>query len=511
VPLGVRDGGGMPITRRQFLGAGVAVGASLVLVWHLRGTHSLGVYNVQDYGAAGDGVASDTAEIQAALNAAADGDVVYFPPGTYMASGLTLSTDGVTLLGAGATLKRNAGSVMLTVSGDRMTINGLTFNANYTAFLDADKYSINIANGTADTTITDCRFVNGGEATAIWMAGDPVGTPIQRTTVRGCYFGPTTAYGAGVGLVYDVADLLITECRFILAADDGVHDPQSIAVRSYAGTVKQVPRRLRIIDNDFEMQSGTAGGPGYPYAIGVTSDGSATFDPRDVVVAGNTIRALGNTFACLSFADVTKGVVANNTFTVPPGFTAEYGFEVGGRDILVADNVIDGGGSCNAAIILNSASNCHVTGNNIKGLKTSGGTPVGILVYGDGNDITQNVVANNTVAVPNVTNAFGIRVYQNTSASHTSHADRTIITGNNVIGAGKTDTFGIGAAIEDSTGATLDSTLIANNSVTNVDKAFGINGTTNTEIARNKVTNVNNTLYTAIANTNLRQLDNSWQ
>ena len=482
----------------------------MVLAWHLRGTHSLGVYNVQDYGAAGDGVASDTAEIQAVLNAAADGDVVYFPPGTYMVSGLTLSTDGVKLLGAGATLKRNAGSVMLTVSGDRTTINGLTFNANYTAFLDADKYSINIANGTADTTITDCRFVNGGQATAIWMAGDPVGTPIQRTTVRGCYFAPTTAYGAGVGLVYDVADLLITECRFILAADHGVHDPQSIAVRSYTGTVNQVPRRLRIIDNDFEMQSGTAGGPGYPYAIGVGSDGSATFDPWDVVVAGNTIRALATRSPALIRGRDQRRRREQHVHG-PASIPAEYGFEVGGREILVADNVIDGGGSCNAAIILNSASNCHVTDNNIKGLKTSGGTPVGILLYGDGNDITQNVVANNTVAVPNVTNAFGIRVYQNTNASHTSHADRTIITGNNVIGAGKTDTFGIGAAIEDLTGATLDSTLIANNSVTNVDKAFGINGTTNTEIARNKVTNVNNTLYTAIANTNLRQLDNSWR
>ena len=117
MPLGVRDGGGMPITRRQFLGAGVAVGASLVLAWHLRGTHSLGVYNVQDYGAAGDGVASDTAEIQAALNAAADGDVVYFPPGTYMASGLTLSTDGVTLMGgAGAAIKRNCRPIVGTLA-----------------------------------------------------------------------------------------------------------------------------------------------------------------------------------------------------------------------------------------------------------------------------------------------------------------------------------------------------------------------------------------------------------
>jgi hypothetical protein len=504
----------MPITRRQFLGAGVAVGASLVLVWHLRGTHSLGVYNVQDYGAAGDGVASDTAEIQAALNAAADGDVVYFPPGTYMASGLTLSTDGVTLMGDGATLKRNAGTIMLTVSGDRTTTTGLTFNANYSAFLDVDKFSINIANGTTDTTIADCRFINGGQAHAIWMAGEPMGTPIQRTTVRGCFFGPITAYGYQVGGIRDLADLLVTESRFILAADDGVHDPQSISMRSYDGTIHQVPRRIRISDNDFEMQSGTAGGPGYPYAIGITTDASATNDPRDVVVTGNTIRALGNTFAGISFASVTKGIIAHNTLTVPPGFTAPYGFETGGADLIIADNIIDGGGSCNAAIIMNTASNSRVTGNRIKGLRTSGGTPVGILIYGEGfGDITQNVIANNTIEVPDQNIAFGIRVYQNTDATDRTRCDRTIVTGNNVIGLGKTlDNFGIGAAIESSAGgATLDSTLIANNAITNVSSAFGINGTTNTEIARNKVTNVDNTLSTAIANTNLRQLDNSWQ
>jgi hypothetical protein len=46
-------------------------------------------YNVRDFGAAGDGVADDTAEIQAAVDAAnaAGGGVVYLPEGIYLVSG----------------------------------------------------------------------------------------------------------------------------------------------------------------------------------------------------------------------------------------------------------------------------------------------------------------------------------------------------------------------------------------------------------------------------------------
>ncbi|MGH3707483.1 MAG: glycosyl hydrolase family 28-related protein [Pseudonocardiaceae bacterium] len=42
-------------------------------------------FNVKDFGAAGDGAGDDTQSIQAAINAAiaANGGVVYFPPGTY--------------------------------------------------------------------------------------------------------------------------------------------------------------------------------------------------------------------------------------------------------------------------------------------------------------------------------------------------------------------------------------------------------------------------------------------
>jgi hypothetical protein len=66
------------------------------------------VYNVKDYGATGDGVADDTAEIQAAIAAAiaAGGGVVYLPVGTYkISSALTINGSRVTVQGTGPASK----------------------------------------------------------------------------------------------------------------------------------------------------------------------------------------------------------------------------------------------------------------------------------------------------------------------------------------------------------------------------------------------------------------------
>lgn len=67
---------------------------------------AVGHYNVKRFGAAGDGSADDTSEIQAVINAveAAGGGVVYFPPGTYKITGggLVVDDENVTLRGAGS-------------------------------------------------------------------------------------------------------------------------------------------------------------------------------------------------------------------------------------------------------------------------------------------------------------------------------------------------------------------------------------------------------------------------
>lgn len=72
------------------------------------------VVNVKDYGAIGNGSVDDTAAIQTTIAAASvSGGIVFFPPGTYkITSGLTITTSGVSLVGAGA-----GASIIQTPSG----------------------------------------------------------------------------------------------------------------------------------------------------------------------------------------------------------------------------------------------------------------------------------------------------------------------------------------------------------------------------------------------------------
>ena len=64
---------------------------------------SAGIYNARAYGALGNGIADDTAAIQAAIDAASagGGGVVYLPPGVYMTSAPLLLKVLCSLVGAG--------------------------------------------------------------------------------------------------------------------------------------------------------------------------------------------------------------------------------------------------------------------------------------------------------------------------------------------------------------------------------------------------------------------------
>ncbi|MFE4420452.1 glycosyl hydrolase family 28-related protein [Streptomyces sp. NPDC056817] len=86
--------------------------------------------NVKTYGAAGDGTADDTAAIQAAINAAASGSVVYLPAGTYKLTAALVLPSNVTLQGAGATfsiLKQtsNSANVLNATDVQYLTISSL--------------------------------------------------------------------------------------------------------------------------------------------------------------------------------------------------------------------------------------------------------------------------------------------------------------------------------------------------------------------------------------------------
>ena len=91
---------GMDLSRRDLLAGAVAIGAA----WPAVPAWADAIHNVHDHGAFGDGEADDTAAIQHAIDAAAPGGVVVFPPGTYRSGTLRLRSRLTLRLAAGAAL-----------------------------------------------------------------------------------------------------------------------------------------------------------------------------------------------------------------------------------------------------------------------------------------------------------------------------------------------------------------------------------------------------------------------
>lgn len=84
--------------------------------------------NVRDYGAVGDGTTDDTAEIQAAIDAAITGETVFFPTGTYKITAPLTVDHTVRLLGAGADPNwYNSASVIHMTTASTTAISVTTF------------------------------------------------------------------------------------------------------------------------------------------------------------------------------------------------------------------------------------------------------------------------------------------------------------------------------------------------------------------------------------------------
>ncbi len=129
------------------------------------------VLDVRWYGAAGDGIADDTAEIQAAIAAAAVapgyGATVYFPPGVYLISATLVTADYVRLRGSFSQINYTGAGYAIQIVG------------NYGA---VENLMITVANGSA-----------GG----IYIGDSGVAT--NKNVVRGCLIQGTATTQATAG------------------------------------------------------------------------------------------------------------------------------------------------------------------------------------------------------------------------------------------------------------------------------------------------------------------------
>lgn len=273
--------------------------------------------SVKDFGAVGDGVADDTAAIQAAVDAiGVNGGVVVFPSGgTYKVTSINTTGKLVILWGYGAIISCQSatGAIYKTDHGNKLSVFGLTFNATGTF------RAINCQQAPSSTVyyeleISDCTFNMGSGVFGIYCVGT------REPHINDCTFTNTTS-GCGIYFSQCVSPFVI-KCIFKGQTYTGT------AV-SYPGT--GTPFDAGLVLRDCEIMGWNKGveiiGCDWLVIEGCTIDYnnySIKLAAQDEAsISGNYIGSLADNAALWITDDATvaapttcqKIIVINNTFT----------------------------------------------------------------------------------------------------------------------------------------------------------------------------------------------------
>jgi hypothetical protein len=152
-----------------FLATGTTFARNLV-------TREADVANVLDFGAVGDGVADDTAAIQAAIDAATN---IYFPSGTYLVSeSITITTSNTHIDLGNATVSTTAGYSDWSTNNGRTAVNDGRYRGVFN-FIGSD---------VLDTTVTDATISGGSsEVTLASVTGVTVGDIVHLRSAETWY------------------------------------------------------------------------------------------------------------------------------------------------------------------------------------------------------------------------------------------------------------------------------------------------------------------------------------
>lgn len=122
-------------------------------------TAGMGVTNVKDYGATGDGTTDDTTAINNAFAAAASANVVYFPPGSYVYNGTGHDTFRPRIVGAGygaSTILLGATSYL--INSSKVISSTILMGLRITGGLGALRYTNAATNSSEIHVVRDCYF-----------------------------------------------------------------------------------------------------------------------------------------------------------------------------------------------------------------------------------------------------------------------------------------------------------------------------------------------------------------
>lgn len=370
------------------------------------------VVSVKDFGAVGDGVADDTAAIQAALTAGA-GKVVHFPAATYkVTSALSVPTN-TTLSGYGATLSCTSSQFSVLSFANGGGAYGLTIVGPASATYNANGIGITCS-GTNNApsaptfvnapTVKDCvisnfgaygvffSYVNGGLVEGCKISG------IGYTGVGGVSCNDTTVTSNDIGTV---------------GPGPGTGDAYGVFLDRNNGTSETAePRSYRcaITNNDIRTVVATGGANGQgidthagvefviadnrisgcQVGIAVTSSvisGTPQLGPKRVTVSGNVINGLS-----VGYGILLSGAVSGATVN-------EYA-----EQVTIQNNVVLNHGATNDAlnggIVAQATKGCTISGNTVRNSRSVG---INLNLENRGINVTGNTITDphdNTLTAP---------------------------------------------------------------------------------------------------------------
>lgn len=224
------------------------------------------VLNVLDYGAKGNGIQDDTAAIQSVFEKVRSGDVVYFPKGTYLVTGLEFHpvlpnerVSRVTIVGDGwgSCLKLKSGSSRGILSLDdvpRVMIRNLRFDGNrdnqttplFGLRIERSEFS-SILSCEISKCSGDALVIRGKYVDSDFRGNDEVHL-----------FDVWVQENSGNGLIVDsVADLTVSDSQFEFNGQRGMHIFSTAGIASGNITIKG----CHVLSNDhrgIEIESDSA-------------------------------------------------------------------------------------------------------------------------------------------------------------------------------------------------------------------------------------------------------------
>jgi len=317
--------------------------------------------DVRSYGAVGNGVADDTAAIQAAANAAAaKGLQLYFPPGKYnVSSALHMPSNVVWIATPGtATLVATKGNPIVTsVETKNDVVSGLTFEGSTTG--STVPSALLIAYRATGFTLTDSVVENTLGIGALFS--DVNGTEVTNTAFSNIGNNANLSLSAqGVAFTNDIAGYgnnnTVQDSNFTAIGLDAISATGQIGFSAISNTIiggkmnfgwQKMPAAAAGVYGQYDKQLVVRNNT----IEGVSGNGVDVDNSSDVKIYLNTISGTGS--AGIGLFSSQNGTVNWNTTTnndVLHHFGAVGGITIGGmnaRDIEISGNVSGntGGGS----------------------------------------------------------------------------------------------------------------------------------------------------------------------